>query len=79
MVTSFRMHWGEMDSFSHANNVAYFRWFETGRIEHFRALMANVTNNDEEVFDKEGFISGTVIGPIMASTACRYKAPKTVS
>ena len=37
--------------------------------------MANVTNNDEEVLDKEGFISGTVIGPIMASTACRYKAP----
>ena len=27
--------WGEMDAFNHVNNVAYFRYFETGRIQFF--------------------------------------------
>ncbi len=27
--------WGEMDAFNHINNVIYFRYFETGRIEFF--------------------------------------------
>lgn len=27
--------WGEMDAFQHINNVAYFRYFETGRVEFF--------------------------------------------
>lgn len=27
--------WGEMDAFNHINNVAYFRYFETGRVEFF--------------------------------------------
>ena len=27
--------WGEMDAFSHVNNVVYFRYFETARIAYF--------------------------------------------
>lgn len=27
--------WGEMDAFNHINNVIYFRYFETGRVEYF--------------------------------------------
>jgi acyl-CoA thioester hydrolase len=27
--------WGEMDAFGHINNVVYFRYFETGRVEFF--------------------------------------------
>ena len=27
--------WGEMDALNHINNVVYFRYFETGRIEFF--------------------------------------------
>ena len=27
--------WGEMDAFNHINNVIYFRYFETGRVEFF--------------------------------------------
>ncbi len=27
--------WGEMDAFNHINNVVYFRYFETGRVEFF--------------------------------------------
>ena len=31
--------WGEMDSFQHdVNNVSYFRYLETGRIDYFHAL-----------------------------------------
>jgi len=27
--------WGEMDAFNHINNVIYFRYFETGRVQFF--------------------------------------------
>ena len=27
--------WGDMDAFQHVNNVQYFRYFETGRVELF--------------------------------------------
>lgn len=27
--------WGDMDAFNHINNVMYFRYFETGRVEFF--------------------------------------------
>lgn len=27
--------WGDMDAFNHINNVIYFRYFETGRVEFF--------------------------------------------
>ncbi len=30
--------WGEMDAFGHVNNTVYFRWFETARIDWFRAM-----------------------------------------
>lgn len=30
--------WGEMDAFSHVNNVAYARYFENARVELFRQL-----------------------------------------
>lgn len=30
--------WGEMDAFSHLNNVAYARYFENARVEFFRHL-----------------------------------------
>lgn len=29
------IYWGEMDAFNHVNNVTYFRYFETGRIQFF--------------------------------------------
>lgn len=29
------VYWGEMDAFGHINNVIYFRYFETGRINFF--------------------------------------------
>jgi acyl-CoA thioester hydrolase len=52
--------WGEMDAYDHVNNVVYFRWFESARMVLFTQL---------------DFRSSTGVGPILAATGCRYKAP----
>ena len=56
---------GEMDAFQHVNNVVYFRYFESARIAYFEKL---------DVMD---LMNGTGIGPILASTSCRFRAPLT--
>jgi len=55
--------WGEMDAFQHVNNIVYFRYFESVRIAYFEKL---------NMLD---FMTKTGIGPILASTACRFKIP----
>jgi acyl-CoA thioester hydrolase len=57
--------WGEMDSYRHVNNVVYFRYFESARLEYFRRL-------DWFEFEKQ-----TGIGPILAATQARYRRPLT--
>ena len=57
--------WGDMDAFQHVNNVVYFKHFESARISYFEKI------DFLEVMNKTG------IGPIMASTKCRYKIPLT--
>jgi acyl-CoA thioester hydrolase len=55
--------WGEMDAFQHVNNIVYFRYFESARIAYFDKL------NIIEYMDRTG------VGPILASTQCRFKVP----
>jgi acyl-CoA thioester hydrolase len=57
--------WGEMDSYRHVNNVVYFRYFESARLEYFRRL------------DWFRFEDETGIGPILAATQARYRRPLT--
>ncbi|MFA6999978.1 MAG: thioesterase family protein [Candidatus Paceibacterota bacterium] len=57
--------WGEMDAFQHVNNVVYFRYFESARIAYFGKL---------DVMD---LMNRTGIGPILASTSCRFRTPLT--
>ena len=55
--------WGYMDAYQHVNNVIFFRFFESVRIAYF---------------DRIGFTtlkSSIGIGPILASTECKYKIP----
>ena len=55
--------WGYMDAYQHVNNVIFFRFFESVRIAYF---------------DRIGFttLKNTIgIGPILASTECKYKIP----
>src|SRR5260370_15733897 len=57
--------WGEMDSYRHVNNVVYFRYFESARLEYFRR-MGWFEYEDE-----------TGIGPILAATQARFRRPLT--
>lgn len=57
--------WGEMDAFQHVNNSVYFKYFESVRIAYF------------EKIDFLSVMNQTGIGPILASTQCRYKIPLT--
>ncbi len=57
--------WGEMDAFSHVNNIMYFRYFESARIAYFERVQLME------------FMAETGIGPILASTSCRFKMPVT--
>ena len=65
VVVTFPVAWGEMDAFGHVNNIVYFRYFESARIAYF---------------GKIGFIEvmrSTGIGPILASTSCKFRKPLT--
>jgi acyl-CoA thioester hydrolase len=55
--------WGDMDAFQHVNNVVYLRYFESARIAYFDRLNAIE------------FMNRTGIGPILASTQCKFKTP----
>lgn len=55
--------WGEMDAFRHLNNTAYFRYFESARIAYFERL--NLLE----------YMAATGVGPILASTSCKFKIP----
>lgn len=63
VVMNIPVAWGEMDAMGHVNNIIYFRYFESVRIDYFRKL------------DLIGYQQETGIGPILASTECRYKLP----
>jgi acyl-CoA thioester hydrolase len=57
--------WGEMDAFGHVNNIVYLRYFESARIAYFYKL---------DMIDE---MTRTGIGPILASTSCKFKIPLT--
>lgn len=58
--------WADMDAFGHVNNVVYFRWLETARIDFCRRL---------------GWMSLDVpprgVGVILHSVQCRFRIPLT--
>ena len=54
-----------MDSFRHLNNTAYFRFFESGRIAYFERLALLE------------YMEETGVGPILASTSCKFRIPLT--
>ena len=57
--------WGEMDSLQHVNNIVYFRYFESARMAYFDRL------------DLWSYMNETGVGPILASTQCRFRMPLT--
>ncbi|NIV93010.1 acyl-CoA thioesterase [candidate division KSB1 bacterium] len=55
--------WGEMDAFQHVNNIVYFRYFESARIAYFEKIQYT------------DYMQETGLGPILASTQCKFKLP----
>ncbi|WP_336952387.1 acyl-CoA thioesterase [Acinetobacter sp. AS167] len=51
--------WGDMDAFGHVNNVLYYRYIESARIEYFDRL---------NVFDQD-------VLTVVASSQCKYLKP----
>ncbi|MGA2403282.1 MAG: thioesterase family protein [Syntrophobacteraceae bacterium] len=63
VIVEFPVVWGEMDALGHVNNVAFFRYFENARVVYFDRV---------KLWE---FMEKTGIGPILASTQCRFRAP----
>ena len=61
----FPVHWGDMDSAQHVNNLVYLRWAETARVLYFEAIGVNTS-----------FAPGGV-GAILAYQDCKYTYPMT--
>lgn len=53
------IHWGEMDAFSHLNNVVYYRYAESARIAYLQAL---------------GMFDGSMV-TVLAQSNCQYLRP----
>jgi acyl-CoA thioester hydrolase len=60
-ITSLPVQWGDQDAFGHVNNVVYFRWFESARIDLLNVCPSQVS------------MSGSGLGPILASIKCDYR------
>jgi len=65
VVIKFPVQWGDMDAFQHVNNVSYFRYLETPGSHISR------TSTSLDSLNENG------VGPILAATSCRFKAPLT--
>ncbi len=65
IVTEIPVAWGEMDALQHVNNVVYFRYFETARIDFFNRLFPL------NALYKSG------VGPVISENQARYKRPVT--
>jgi acyl-CoA thioester hydrolase len=65
VVVEIPVAWGDMDYFRHVNNIVFFRYFESARIEYL---------------DRIGFRElgdGQSVGPILSATGCRFRRPLT--
>ncbi|MCC6197796.1 MAG: acyl-CoA thioesterase [Burkholderiales bacterium] len=61
-TAKFAVRWGDMDAYGHVNNVAYFRYFETVRLEWLYA---------------QGKLPGhdPTKGPVMVNGSCDFLVP----
>ena len=65
VITEIPVAWGEMDALNHVNNVVYFRYFETARLDYF----ADIGLMEE--------MQVTQVGPVLSETSSRYRRPVT--
>ena len=65
--TEIILQWGDMDAFSHVNNINYIKWCETSRVELFRKMWG-----DKKIFLSD-IIKGDGVGPILANFNINYR------
>jgi acyl-CoA thioester hydrolase len=65
VVVEMPVAWGDMDYFRHVNNIVFFRYFESARIEYLERV------GFRELSD------GGEVGPILSATGCRFRRPLT--
>lgn len=65
VITEIPVAWGEMDALQHVNNVVYFRYFETARIDYFQHI---------HLMEQ---LASANIGPVLSETHSLYKIPVT--
>src|SRR5215207_2566357 len=65
VVVELPVFWGDMDYFRHVNNIVFFRYFESARIEYLQRIG----------FRQEA--EGDGAGPILRSTQARFRRPLT--
>lgn len=58
--TAVKLAWGEMDALGHVNNIIYFRYMETARIDYFESLGINLPTISSD------------FGPILAHIECQF-------
>jgi len=63
MQLKLRLDWSDMDLFGHVNNVAYFRFIQSSRVNYWEASMLTA------LFTK------MKMGPILLSTGCQFIKP----
>ena len=61
VVTTVPVQWGDQDAFGHVNNVVYFRWFESNRMEY--ATQCGLADAPLE----------SELAPILARITCNYR------
>jgi acyl-CoA thioester hydrolase len=68
VTTDISIHWGEMDALGHVNNVVYFRYLESARVSHIRALGFDELRSMPSP-------QGGKIGFILQATSARFRKP----
>ena len=63
VIVELPVFWGDMDAFRHVNNIIYFRYFESARIEYLERI------GFRQEMENDG------IGPILHSTHARFRRP----
>lgn len=68
--------WGDQDAYQHVNNVMYFKYQETSRLQYFSYALDHLDPNQTD-FEADKFIAATGVGPILADTYCKFNFPMT--
>ncbi len=58
-----RIDWGDLDAFGHVNNLAIMKYVQAARVEYLELIGLMQSQAESKV------------GPILASTSCRFRRP----